>query len=260
MTDISPPKENDIPINTENLEDIPVITCSNEKKEEKMQKEYSVQEEFKKIHNENSNMNLNYKEINNNRKYKHPNDNGNLLEGLRQGKKVIICDKCFKIFGYKEYNNWKCPECGYGFNEKSDKYNTAISYNKIKNIYQIKNSEKEKEMEKENNKVNNIKNNINHHRFTTKDNNNIKKYYHNKININESIEELNKNNNNNKTSILSTTKENNNNESINNIKSKRIISSKLFSQENRLKRGYNNTNSNIIESKNIIKKANSKKI
>ena len=29
-----------------------------------MQKEYSVQEEFKKIHNENSNMNLNYKEIN----------------------------------------------------------------------------------------------------------------------------------------------------------------------------------------------------
>ena len=199
-------------------------------------------------------------EINNNRKYKHPNDNGNLLEGLRQGKKVIICDKCFKIFGYKEYNNWKCPECGYGFNEKSDKYNTAISYNKIKNIYQIKNSEKEKEMEKENNKVNNIKNNINHHRFTTKDNNNIKKYYHNKININESIEELNKNNNNNKTSILSTTKENNNNESINNIKSKRIISSKLFSQENRLKRGFNNinSNSNIIESKNIIKKANSK--
>ena len=46
------------------LYNIPVITCSNEKKEEKMQKEYSVQEEFKKIHNENSNMNLNYKEIN----------------------------------------------------------------------------------------------------------------------------------------------------------------------------------------------------
>ena len=38
-------------------------------------------------------------------------DKVNLLEVLRQGKKVIICDKCFKIFGYKEYNNWKCPEC-----------------------------------------------------------------------------------------------------------------------------------------------------
>ena len=57
------------------LYNIPVITCSNEKKEEKMQKEYSVQEEFKKIHNENSNMNLNYKEINMKNQYIEPVSN-----------------------------------------------------------------------------------------------------------------------------------------------------------------------------------------
>ena len=65
-------------------------------------------------------------------KYKHIKDNGNLLEGLRQGKKIIICDKCFQIFEYKNYNNWICPECGLKFNEKiNSKYNTAISNNKI---------------------------------------------------------------------------------------------------------------------------------
>ena len=49
------------------LYNIPIITSSNEKKEtkdDKMLKEYSMQEELNKIHNENSNMNLNYKELN----------------------------------------------------------------------------------------------------------------------------------------------------------------------------------------------------
>ena len=60
-------------------------------------------------------------EINTNRKYKHYLDKGNLLEGLRQWKKVIICDKCFQIFDYKNYNKWECPECGLGFNEQQAK-------------------------------------------------------------------------------------------------------------------------------------------
>ena len=50
-------------------------------------------------------------ELINNKKYKHITDKGNLLEGLRYGKKVIICDKCFKIFNYYNFN-WNCPECG----------------------------------------------------------------------------------------------------------------------------------------------------
>ena len=193
--------------------------------------------------------------LENNRKYKHKKDNGNLLEGLRQGKKVIICDKCFKIYEYKEYN-WTCPECDLGFNEYISKYNTAGNNNKIRSIYQIKNKEKE-------NKNNN---NINSNRI--KEN---KKYYskingENKINnslINNSIKFKNNfnENNNNKTCIMSfnginTTKENINESINNNNKSKRIISSKLNIQENKIK--YNNNINNINESKNIIKRVNSK--
>ena len=198
-------------------------------------------------------------------KYKHIKDNGNLLEGFRQGKKIIICDKCFQIFEYKNYNNWICPECGLKFNEKkiinnnniNSKYNTAISDNKTKSIFL---NNKLIEKERENSKINN-NNNINNNRYSLKDNK--KNFNLNKININESLEQLNKINNNLKTSIIQLNKENstnNFNDSLNINKSKRIISSKLLSQENRLKRNYNNTNSNsnIIESKYISKKDNNK--
>ena len=200
-------------------------------------------------------------ELSTNRKYKHNTDKGNLLEGLRQGKKVIICDKCFKIFEYKEYTNWECPECGISFNEKNTKYNTAINNNKIKSIFPVRKFEKEKENIKNNNSSN-----INSQRNYIKENNNKNILDINRVNINESVEQLNKISNNIKTSVISFTKENNNenlnnsNKNINNNKNKRIISSKLSSQENKLKRNYNNTNSNsnFIESKNVLKKGNSK--
>ena len=220
--------------------------------------------------------------IENNKKYKHIIDNGNLLEGLRQGKKVIICDKCFKIYEYKEFD-WKCPQCELGFNEYNSKYNTTVSNNKIKGIFSTKNNNKIIEKENKNN------NNINSNRI--KEN---KKYYY-KINISEEnqinkpnntlINNINNSikfknnfndNNNNKTCIMSfngiNTKENKDN--MNNNKSKRIISSKLYTQENKSKLNnekervsieniknenkikYNNYNNN--ESKNIIKKGNSK--
>ena len=195
-------------------------------------------------------------------KYKHIKDNGNLLEGFRQGKKIIICDKCFQIFEYKNYNNWICPECGLKFNEKiNSKYNTAISNNKMKSIFL---NNKIIEKERENSKINN--NNINNQRYRLRDNK--KNINLNKISTNESLEQLNKNNNNIKTSIIQLNKENSNtntnfNDSINiniNInKSKRVISSKLLSQENRIKRNYNNTNSNLVESKYISKKDNNNK-
>ena len=195
-------------------------------------------------------------------KYKHIKDNGNLLEGLRQGKKIIICDKCFQIFEYKNYNNWICPECGLKFNEKiNSKYNTAISNNKMKSIFL---NNKIIEKERENSKINN--NNINNQRYSLRDNK--KNINLNKISTNESLEQLNKNNNNIKTSIIQLNKENSNsntnfNDSINiniNInKSKRVITSKLLSQENRIKRNYNNTNSNLVESKYISKKDNNNK-
>ena len=131
-------------------------------------------------------------------KYKHIKDNGNLLEGFRQGKKIIICDKCFQIFEYKNYNNWICPECGLKFNEKkiinnnniNSKYNTAISDNKMKSIFL---NNKLIEKERENSKINN-NNNINNNRYSLKDNK--KNFNLNKININESLEQINKINNN----------------------------------------------------------------
>ena len=194
-------------------------------------------------------------------KYKHIKDNGNLLEGLRQGKKIIICDKCFQIFEYKNYNNWICPECGLKFNEKiNSKYNTAISNNKMKSIFL---NNKIIEKERKNSKINNNIN-INNQRYSLRDNK--KNINLNKISTNESLEQLNKNNNNIKTSIIQLNKENSNtnfNDSINiniNInKSKRVITSKLLSQENRIKRNYNNTNSNLVESKYISKKDNNNK-
>ena len=192
-------------------------------------------------------------EIANNTKYKHINDNGNLLEGLRQGKKIIICDQCFQLFEYNNFKKWICPECGIGFNEKNiinSKYNTAINDNKTKSIFL--NKSREKEISK------NINNMNNQNRFHLKENNK-KNFNSNKININESLEQVNKINNNIKTSIISSNKDINN-DSLNNNKPKRIISSKLSSQENRLKRNYNdtNSNSNLIDSKNISKKNNSK--
>jgi hypothetical protein len=181
-------------------------------------------------------------ELPNNVKYKHSNDNGNLLEGFRQGKKIIICDKCFQIFEYKNFKNWICPECGLGFNEKNSgnintKYNTAISSNKMKSIFLNKKIDKDKENSKNNSNINNNQNN--QHRYNNlKDNKKISNL--NKINTNESLEQANKisSNNNIRTSIINLNKESTNiNDSINNInnnKSKRIISSKLLSQENRL--------------------------
>ena len=209
----------------------------------------------------------------NNIKYKHSNDNGNLLEGFRQGKKIILCDKCFQIFEYKNYKNWICPECGLGFNEKNNgnihtKYNTAISSNKMKSIFLNKKIEKEKENSKNNSNINNNINNNHHHRYNNNLKDSRKNSNINKINTNESLEQMNKINNNNiRTSIINLNKENSNiNDSMNNSnnnKSKRIISSKLLSQENRIKRNSNNysvtnSNSNLVESKYISKKNNSK--
>jgi hypothetical protein len=159
----------------------------------------------------------------NNIKYKHSNDNGNLLEGFRQGKKIILCDKCFQIFEYKNYKNWICPECGLGFNEKNNgnihtKYNTAISSNKMKSIFLNKKIEKEKENSKNNSNINNNINNNHHHRYNNNLKDSRKNSNLNKINTNESLEQMNKINNNNiRTSIINLNKENTNiNDSMNN--------------------------------------------
>ena len=126
-------------LSPEMLYNIPVITCSNEKKEEKMQKEYSVQEEFKKIHNENSNMNLNYKEINMKNQYLKTEIYPSNLRSKTKPKK----------------NNYKL------LNKKNPKNNVNVFDNIIR-ILQNKNTQKTKTLKPYSTKKNvQVKNNIN---------------------------------------------------------------------------------------------------
>jgi hypothetical protein len=126
-------------------------------------------------------------EILNPKKYKHNTDKGILLEGFRYGKKVIVCEKCFKIFNYYTFN-WNCPECGVGLNGNNNsliskellsestsfsyklekdknnlkqisKYNTTASNAKIKNIFPNSNNKSEIKIDKKISINNNEKNN-----------------------------------------------------------------------------------------------------
>jgi len=56
-------------------------------------------------------------DIKNITEYTH-DDNGILLEGVKNNKKEIICNKCFQIFEYTEFD-WKCPECGDVYKQKN---------------------------------------------------------------------------------------------------------------------------------------------
>ena len=48
-------------------------------------------------------------DLNNISQYTH-DDEGKLLEGIKNNKKTVICNKCFKIFNYNELI-WTCPLC-----------------------------------------------------------------------------------------------------------------------------------------------------
>ena len=102
------------------------------------------------------------------KKYIHQIDKGVLLEGLRYGKRIILCSKCFKIFNFQSFN-WNCPECGRGYNNlvikthnnsiindyRNNKINTTSS-DKIKDNEKIFYSEvKADKMAKNENKKNN---------------------------------------------------------------------------------------------------------
>jgi len=123
------PKENNQisikKLSPEMLYNVPVITCSNEKKEtkvDKLQKEYSVQEDYNKIHNENSNMNLNYKEINMKNQYLKTEIYPSNLRSKTKPKK----------------NNYKL------LNKKKANNNNLIAFDNILKVLQNKNTQKTK--------------------------------------------------------------------------------------------------------------------
>ena len=51
--------------------------------------------------------------------YFHYEDNGKLLEGLKNNKTSVVCAKCFKKFKSDEIS-WNCPKCGLEFKYKND--------------------------------------------------------------------------------------------------------------------------------------------
>ena len=129
-------------LSPEMLCNIPIITCSNEKKEtkdDKMKKEYSVQEDYNKMHNENSNMNLNYKELNMKSQYLKTEIYPSNLRAKTKPKK----------------NNYKL------LNKKKNN-NNLIAFDNIIRILQNKNNQKTKTLKPNSTKKNApVKSNVN---------------------------------------------------------------------------------------------------
>ena len=121
---------------------IPIITCSNEKKEtkdDKLKKEYSLQEEYNKIHNENSNINLNYKDINIKSQYLKTEIYPSNLRSKTKPKK-----NNYKLLNKKKTNN------------------NLIAFDNIIRILQNKNTQKTKTLKPYSTKKNApVKSNIN---------------------------------------------------------------------------------------------------
>ena len=151
--------------------------------------------------------------------YFHNEDQGKLIEGLKNNKKLVVCSKCFTYFKYYEMK-WNCPECKSEFKFKNIK-------NKIHSSNDFIELSEENEIF-ESRKIPVFKVNL-----SKKDSNN-----ENNINNEEKIEEKNTNNNNN----LNSNKNENNN---------RVIINK---NENQIKNI--NLNFNNIKSKNIFIKQN----
>ena len=49
--------------------------------------------------------------------YNHTDDGGKFLEGIKNNKKTVVCDKCYKIFEYNQIK-WNCPTCLNNFEYK----------------------------------------------------------------------------------------------------------------------------------------------
>ena len=120
--------------------------------------------------------------------YTHTDDGGKFLEGIKNNKKSVICNTCFKIFENSQVK-WKCPSCGENFENK--------------------NSSKRKSKSKSKSKKNNNKN-VNNNQLKKipmfKINiNNINNIYKKKIDINDHVlnseQNLNKYNNDIKSKI-----------------------------------------------------------
>ena len=89
-----------------------------------------------KLLNKDCDCNINYI-----KKYKH-NDGGILLEGEKNGQKIILCDKCYEIFDYLDYI-FSCPLCNRIFKPNySPNQNINNDYENIINCKELENNNK----------------------------------------------------------------------------------------------------------------------
>ena len=127
------------------------------------------------------------------------NDGGDLLEGDRFDKKVVVCNKCFGVFNMDNFD-WACPICKKGFGIKkisifeyrnkeiNSKYKNQY-YTSMSNFQKINNFFSKNLREKKNEK--NLKNKSNYSNYNYLSNNNSSK----KNNINNlSNNSMNNNN------------------------------------------------------------------
>ena len=62
------------------------------------------------------------------------NDNGILYEGKKNGYKVIICDYCYGMFNFENFN-WNCPFCGIEFNTNKKLFSPVPNKTQIKKMH-----------------------------------------------------------------------------------------------------------------------------
>ena len=221
------------------------------------------------------------------KKFRHNLDKGILLEGLRYGKKVVICNKCFKIYNYYSFN-WNCPECGIILNgtnnllskelsdsssvsykidqEKSNlkqntKYNTAASGIKTKNIFSNSNKSEIKngKIVNNNNDKKNIENNdINNTKIlrnSQKAGNNFTDRHSKAINTSNTLDKENKKNSNNtKDNKINNYNANRNNNRNNTKENKKLFNKVYINEDNKL---INSTDKNNQTSNLLINSINS---
>ena len=70
--------------------------------------------------------------------YKHYEDNGKLLEGIKNNQKKVVCKICMKIYEFSDID-WNCSKCGINFKYK--KNNTSRSKSKKPNYRNYSNAE-----------------------------------------------------------------------------------------------------------------------
>ena len=162
--------------------------------------------------------------------YKHNEDKGKYLEGIKNNKKSVICSICMKILEYSDVD-WNCPKCGNIF-----KYSNKVENVNNSNVNLIKNNSNDNEISVFNNDNNLYNQYLNINDYFMKSEENPYRYTIKRINNN--INTININNNSSLTKLK-----------------------KIFEHKNEINTNYNKHSFIIVKSKSkndILKNKNKK--